>query len=232
MQFLENSIIGLRAACHRLRAGPTSPEVCLFPMIHAGAPEYYAEVSRRLAVCDVVIFEGVRSFHSWWLTRSYTIATRRKRLGLVLQSDGIDYALVKSRGIRADVTAEQFARSWAEIPLSQRLALQVLAPLYGIWVFLAGTRESIGRSLSVEEVESQQDVDLLDSIPEIHNALHTSRDARLIEELSAAVEKNGATTRIAVIYGAGHMRVASRLLTDKYKYRVVESEWIMVFGYG
>jgi hypothetical protein len=28
------------------------------------------------------------------------------------------------------------------------------------------------------------------------------------------------------------MRVASRLLTHKYKYRVVESEWIMVFGYG
>jgi hypothetical protein len=232
VQFLENSIIGLRAACHRLRGGPASPEVCLFPMIHAGAPEYYAEVSRRLAACDVVLFEGVRSVHSWWLTRSYEIAIRRKRLGLVLQTDGIDYALVKSRGIHADVTAEQFAQAWARIPLAQRLALQLGAPLYGLWVYLMGTRESIGRSVSVEEVESQQDVDLLESMPEMHDALHTSRDAKLVEKLAAAVENNGAATRIAVIYGAGHMRVASRLLCDKYKYRVVESEWIMVFAYG
>lgn len=201
-------------------------------MIHAGAPEYYAEISRRLEACDVVLFEGVRSVHSWWLTRSYTIAIRRKRLGLVLQSDGIDYALVKSRGIHADVTAEQFAQSWARIPLVQRLALQVTAPLYGLWLYLAGTRESIGRSLSVEEVESQEDVDRFESMPEIHDALHTSRDTRLVEKLSAAVESNGAAARIAVIYGAGHMRVASRLLTGKYKYRVVESEWITVFGYG
>ena len=54
----------------------------------------------------------------------------------------------------------------------------------------------------------------------------------MIEELSAAVEKGRAGTRVAVIYGAGHMRVASRLLTGKYRYRVVESEWIVVFGYG
>jgi hypothetical protein len=68
-------------------------------------------------------------------------------------------------------------------------------------------------------------------MPELE-AMHTGRDAKLIETLSAAVEKNGAGSRIAVIYGAAHMRVASRLLTGKYGYRVVESEWLTVFGYG
>jgi hypothetical protein len=201
-------------------------------MIHAGAPEYYAEVSRRLATCDVVLFEGVRSTQSWLLTRSYAIATRRKRLGLVLQSDGLDYALVKSRGVHADVTAAQFSGTWAKAPLVQRLAILMFAPLYGVWLFLTATRASIGRRMSTEEVESNKDVDLLESMPEIQEALLTSRDAKLVADLSSAVESNGADKRIAVIYGAAHMRAVSRLLTGKYRYRVVESEWITVFGYG
>ncbi|HEV8332545.1 MAG TPA: hypothetical protein VGQ22_14055 [Steroidobacteraceae bacterium] len=201
-------------------------------MIHAGAAEYYAEISRRLATCDVVLFEGVRSPQSWLLTRSYAIAARRKRLGLVLQSDGLDYALVKSRGVHADVSAEQFAAAWAKVPVVQRLAILTFAPLYGVWVFLTGTRESIGRRMSTEEVESNKDVDFLESMPEFQEALVASRDAKLVEDLSSAVERNGANKRIAVIYGAGHMRAVSRLLTGKYQYRVVESEWITVFGYG
>jgi len=110
--------------------------------------------------------------------------------------------------------------------------LLVFAPLYGLWIFLTATRESIGRRLSTEEVESNRDVDFRESLPEFQEAVVTIRDAKLIEELSSAVEKSGVGTRIAVIYGAGHMRVVSRLLTGKYKYRVVESEWITVFGYG
>lgn len=201
-------------------------------MIHVGASEYYAEVSRRLTTCDVVLFEGLGSAQSWWITRSYAIATRRQRLGLVLQRDAIDRGLLKSRGIHADVTTEQFLASWAEIPLLQRLALLVICPLYGVWVYLTGTRESIGRGMSREEVESQRDVDLRENMLELTDAILTSRDAKLIAELSAAIEKNAAGSRIAVIYGAGHMRVVSRLLTGKYKYRVVVSEWITVFGYG
>jgi len=201
-------------------------------MIHAGAPEYYAEVSRRLAGCDVVLFEGVRSPQVWLLTRAYTLAARRKRLGLVLQRDGLEHALASSRRVRADVSAEQFAAAWVRIPLAQRAFLLVFAPLYGLWIFLTATRESIGRRLSTEEVESNRDVDFRESLPEFQEAVVTIRDAKLIEELSSAVEKSGVGTRIAVIYGAGHMRVVSRLLTGKYKYRVVESEWITVFGYG
>jgi hypothetical protein len=198
-------------------------------MIHIGAAEYYAEVSRRLATCDVVLFEGVGSVQSWWITRSYALATHRKRLGLVLQRDAIDRGLLQSRGIHADVTAAQFRASWGEIPLRYRVALLILSPLYGVWVYLTGTRESIGRHMSVEEVESKSE--LFERVPELRDAIVTTRDARLVEKLAAAVESSGAGQRIGVIYGAGHMRVASRLLTGQYKYRVAESEWITVFGY-
>jgi hypothetical protein len=48
VQFIETNFLGLRAAFYRLRCADGRPEVCLFPMVHIGSPEYYAEVRRRL----------------------------------------------------------------------------------------------------------------------------------------------------------------------------------------
>ena len=98
VQFIESSISGVRAAYLRLSAGPSSAEVCLLPMLHVGAPSYFAAVKEKLDACDVVLFEGVRTFHSWLLTRSYAIATHRKRLGLVLQRDALRTASLKPPG--------------------------------------------------------------------------------------------------------------------------------------
>lgn len=231
MQFIESSIIGVRAAYHRLSGGRESPDVCLFPMIHIGSPAYYAEVARRLEACDVVLFEGVSSFRAWMLTRAYSIATRRKRLGLVRQRDALAIPLLRQRKIHADVNAEQFSNTWKSIPLYQRILLLLGAPLYGLWIYLVGTRHSIGRRLSTEELESRRDFDRSEAMPELQNALVTTRDVRLVEEISSALAKCGEGSRIGIVYGAGHMRVASRLLTSKYRYRVVESEWITVFDY-
>lgn len=231
MQFIESSVIGVRAAYLRLSAGPRSPDVCLFPMIHIGSPAYYAEVKRRLDECDIVLFEGVRSFRAWMLSRAYSIATLRKRLGLVRQHDALEGALLNQRKIHADVSAEQFSVTWGDIPLQQRIILLLGAPLYGLWLYFTATRHSIGRRMSTEELESRRDFQRSEVVPEIEHALLTSRDLRLVEEVSAAVEKGDATTRIGVIYGAAHMRVVSRLLTSKFGYRVTESEWMTVFDY-
>lgn len=231
MQFIESSILGVRSAYHRLSAGSSRPDVCLFPMIHIGTPAYYAEVKRRLETCDVVLFEGVRSFRVWMLTRAYSIASRRKRLGLVQQRDALIGPLLQLRKIHADVNSAQFALAWGRVPLWQRVLLLLGAPLYGFWVYLVGTRQSIGRRLSIEELESQRDYERFEAAPELEKALIDTRDARLIEELTSALAPDSAHTRIGVLYGAGHMRAVSRLLAEKYKYRVVESEWITVFDY-
>jgi hypothetical protein len=232
VQFIESSVIGVRSAYLRLSAGPERPDVCLFPMIHIGSPAYYAEVKRRLDDCDVVLFEGVRSLRVWLLTRAYSIATYRKRLGLVLQRDALAVPLMKQRKIHADVNTEQFSAAWDEIPFYQRALLLIGAPLYGLWLYLTATRYSLGRRLNTEEVESHRDFRRFEATPELENMIQTTRDVRLVEELSAAVETSGPQTRIGIIYGAGHMRIVSRLLTSKYRYRVTESEWIMVFDYA
>lgn len=231
MQFIESSVIGVRAAYLRLSAGPERPDVSLFPMMHIGSPAYYAEVTRRLGACDVVLFEGVRTFRVWMLTRAYSIATYRKRLGLVLQRDALAVPLLNQRRIHADVTAEQFSAAWGRIPLYQRILLLLGAPLYGLWLYFIGTRHYIGRRLNTEEVESHRDFERFEATPELENVIATTRDLRLVEEVSAAVEKGDATTRIGIIYGAAHMRVVSRLLTSRYGYRVTDSEWITVFDF-
>jgi hypothetical protein len=122
-----------------------------------------------------------------------------------------------------------FAEAWQDIPLLQRIFLLFVA--YGLWVYFTGTRRSIGRRLNTEEVESSRDFMRFEAMPELAKAIATTRDMRLVAEVSAAVAGHTAGTRIGVLYGAAHMRVVSRLLTSKYGYRVVESEWITVFDY-
>lgn len=200
-------------------------------MVHVGSPAYYSEVKRRLETCDVVLFEGVRSFRTWLLTRAYTLAAHRKRLGLVLQREALVVPLLEQYKIRADVNAEEFAAAWGNIPLYQRMLLLLGAPLYGLWVYLTGTRESIGRHLSTEELQSSRDYARIEAAPELEEAIITRRDARLVEKIARVLAENSAPARIGILYGAGHMRVVSCLLTNKYKYRVVESEWLTVFDY-
>ena len=230
MQFIESGVIGLRAACHVLRSPEQEPEVCLFPMIHVGSANYYAEVRRRLEKCDLLLFEGVRDFRARILSLSYSIAARSRRLNLVTQRDALVVPLVQQQRIRADVSTEQFAAAWRGVPWYQRLGLLLGAPVFGCWVYLTGSRESIGRRLSTEEVESKRDFEMFESVPELENVLSTTRNARLIEEIASALSAKTAK-RIGILYGAAHMRAVSRLLTVKYKYRIVESEWVTVFDY-
>ena len=145
MHFIESSVIGLRAACHVLRSSEQEPEVCLFPMIHVGSANYYAEVRRRLEKCDLLLFEGVRDFRARILSLSYSIAARSRRLNLVTQRDALVVPLVQQQRIRADVSTEQFAAAWRGVPWYQRLGLLLGAPVFGCWVYLTASRESIGR---------------------------------------------------------------------------------------
>ena len=190
MQFVESSVTGLRAAYLRLSAGPSSAEVCLLPMIHVGTASYFAEVRRRLDGCDVVLFEGIRTFNSWLLTRSYAIATYRQRLGLVLQQDALRTASLTPQKIHADLSAAEFAAAWRDIPLFQRLAVLLLAPV--VWFLDLLHRERENRSVetsSMDDLESSKDLDRYEALPELEMAMSTRRDARLVQDLLIGAEE-------------------------------------------
>jgi hypothetical protein len=232
LQFIESSAMGLRAAHFRLRGAEGFAEVSLLPVIHIGTAAYYAEVRQRLEQCDVILFEGVRSLPGLILTLSYRLAARRKRLGLVTQQEALPLSQLRARKVHADVDAEQFSVTWSQIPWYQRTALLIATPLFGLGLYLLASRESIGRRLGTEEVESREDILGLGSSPELETALLVARDIRLIDTLNAVLNENGDGKRIAIVYGAAHIRAVSRLLTGKHGFRVIESEWIKVFDYA
>lgn len=51
----------------------------LFPMIHLGAPEFYAEVAQRLRQCDLILTEGVGGRRTSVVTLSYRLAGKIRR---------------------------------------------------------------------------------------------------------------------------------------------------------
>jgi hypothetical protein len=132
-------------------------------MVHIGDSSFYAAVRDRLSSCDVVIFEGVRSFHGTLLSLAYRIPAKRKSLRLVLQSDALRRSDFRGVSIHGDMDSRSFALSWAEIPLIQRAALSILAPLYGVALYLFASREylSRGQSYLAERRDGQRKVAIL-----------------------------------------------------------------------
>lgn len=232
LQFIEVSALGVRAAHYRLRSPLHSLEFDLFPMIHIGSAEFYAQVRERIDRCDVVLFEGISSLAVKLLTASYTLAARSERLGLVTQRDALPVAQLKGRLIHADFPKQEFEAAWAFVPWYWRVAVGVGAPVYGLWLYFTASRESIGRRLGTNDLESREDIERFEDLPEFENAVATGRDVRLVAAIERLLERPGNHANAGVVYGAAHMRHASRLLTERFGYRVVEAEWLNVFQYA
>ncbi len=73
MQFIEKNTLDVRSAIYHLKKNDENLDFVLFPMIHIGTKEYYDDISRRLASCDLILAEGVKSKKAQLLTLSYRI---------------------------------------------------------------------------------------------------------------------------------------------------------------
>lgn len=210
------------------RSQGTPISVTLFPMVHIGDERFYKEVYDEAFSHDVVLIEGGRSPVGRNLARSYRWINFRK-LGLVRQPKAPPQEAVAARIVNADLTTEEFHREWRKVSLLLRAAFLFGAPLYGIYRRLFSSRESLARNMCLEDRKSTEE--LLSWSPRFepvnHSILH-ARDQRLIECL--AVELEGATEkRVAIVYGASHMRAVLRELT-KRGFRSSEAGWRTIFS--
>lgn len=225
MQFLEHSVVGLRAARHRFARGDGGI-VTLFAMVHLGEAAFYDAVRAEAASHDFVLFEGVDAPVVDRLTRSYRWAAAR-RLGLVLQPKGM--FIGQEGAIRADLDPAEFQALWARLPRTERLAMTLGAPAIGLWRRLTATRRSLAEGLCTDDLPARADILAWSRrrAPFIE-AVVTARDARLVRVLRHLIAGRGQGRRIAVVYGAGHMGAARRALTEA-GYRPNDSAWMTVF---
>jgi hypothetical protein len=197
-------------------------------MVHVGDERFYAETYAEAFAHDVVLVEGIRSPVGRNLTRSYRWIDFGK-LGLVQQPKTPPQNDVAARIVKADLTTEEFHREWRKVSLLLRSAFLFGAPLYGIYRRLVASRQGLARNMCLEDQTSSKEI--LGWHPKFepvdHGLIH-ARDKRLIERLSAELDGDAAK-RVAIVYGARHMRAVLRELARR-GFQCSDASWRTVIS--
>ena len=230
MQFIEKNSFSVRSAVYCLKKDGSALEFVIFPMVHVGSPQFYDEVSRRLESCDLILAEGVKSKRVKLLTRSYRIVKHIRRIGLVTQQDGMRVEALRAKILNADIDAGAFDDSWSSLSLWLRAQLFVLIPIWVLYLLLFGTREVLADNLALDDLPSQEEIlEEDEDFAPLHTLLIDGRDRILLEQVAKLLNQNQHARRIAIVFGAEHMRNAMKFLMQSHKYYVAKAEWVTVF---
>ena len=223
-------MFGLRTACMVFRSRHSPVSITLYPMVHVGEERFYSETYDEAFSHDVVLVEGVRSSVGRNLTRSYRWLNFSK-LGLVRQPKTPSQESVAARIVRADLSTDEFRREWRKVSLFLRTMFLFAAPLYGLHRRFFASRKRLARNMCLEDRKSADEILSWDpKFEPVHHSILHARDKRLIECLVAELDStNGSEKRIALIYGARHMRAVLRELTRRGFY-CAESTWRTIFS--
>lgn len=198
-------------------------------MIHIGEPDFYRVAFDDAFDHDVVLVEGVKSPISVRVTRSYRWLLQSKRIGLSLQPRSPEPEPCKASVVHVDLSGDEFAAVWRQVPRWMRLAIYLASPLIGLHRLWFATRETLAKGLSMDDQTSQKE--LLEWSPEagaLTHAILDSRDERLVGRLREQMSAEPGT-RIAIVYGASHMRAVIRALATRQGYMAAKTDWLTVF---
>lgn len=203
----------------------------LFPMLHVGAPSFYADVTRRLSTCDLVVAEGIRgtSLRTSALTLTYRLFSVARRAGLVVQD--IDYKSLGVPVVAPDMSGSEFGAGWRRLPLTLRLWVWALVPVYALGMLVFGSRALLARHAEVDDLPSREDVEMAanERIAPFSRLLVDDRDAHLVAALDRIHgERCSEAIQVAIVYGASHMPAVVRHL-KRFGYWVRDAEWMTVF---
>lgn len=228
MQILESSAAGLRSSRMTFR-GPGSPvTVTLYPMVHIGEAGFFEEAYREAFGHDVALIEGVGSPVTRHLGRSFRWLNFRK-LGLAQQPVSPPHDAA-ARIVKADLTPDEFHREWRKIPRSIRAGFYILAPLVGLYRRWFCTHADLAANLTLDDGPGEETPPAEGGGAEaaIH-CLVAARDRRLVECLAAELDAaDGGEKRIALVYGAGHMKAVLRAL-GRRGFECSDAQWRTIF---
>lgn len=189
MQLIEVSDLWVRSAQIRLQRRGTPMRFVLFPMLHLGAPSFYEDVTRRLRACDLVVAEGIhgRSLTASALVLTYELFGRVRRDGLVVQR--IDYRALGVPAVSPDMSASEFGKGWRRLPLTLRLAVWTLVPLYALGMLFFGSREVVARNAEVDDLPTREEAEVAgdEHVAPFWRLLVDDRDAHRLASSTAQV---------------------------------------------
>jgi len=231
VQIIESSPLGLRSARLTLENENPSVSFTLYPMIHLGEISYYETIEKELAEHDLVLVEGVKSPIVSRITSSYRWAAAAPALGLILQSSVFRDTVDGQRVIHADLKQDEFEAYWRRVPLWLRFFAFVLAPYIGFKRRFSASRKDFADGMSMNDIASRDEILSWDArFDSFYHAILHARDQRLVEVIAENLDtpKQG-IQRIAVVFGARHMRAVIDYLTAERGYRVASGSWLTVF---
>lgn len=162
------------------------------------------------------------------ITLAYRFAPRWRRNGLVEQTDEV----LLPEGvpvINPDVTAEQAIADLRALPRWLYVLVLIAAPVYGLVFALRGPRAFLDADTAVDDFPLTARAEEMDDDP-VGHALSDRRDQLLLDALGEIhTERGGEPLRVAVVYGAGHVRAIVHGLADRYGYAPREAEWVTVY---
>lgn len=229
MQIVEATDFGVRAVVLQLRRKGSPLKFTLFPMVHVGTPEYFAEVESRVARCDLAVVEGIRgeSTTGRLLTATYRVSTLLDRNGLVLQDLRLSELGIPL--VCPDMTGAELDKGWRRIPLAQRLAVLSQLPVAFLFNAAFATRADLAEHLSVDD-DTYLTVEDFQSVPDLEELIVDERDRLLVKALADLHERrSGEDIDIAVVYGAGHLPAVIHSLNGLFGYVVRKAEFITIF---
>jgi hypothetical protein len=231
MQFIEKNSFNVRSAVYRFKKSGSGIEFLIFPMIHVGSPEFYQEISRRLSSCDLILAEGVKSRRAYLITLSYRIVKHIRRIDLVTQQDGMRVENFREKIVNADMDGSAFDERWSSLPVSLRVQLFIIIPVFVVYLFLFGTREMLANNIALDDLPSSEEIISEDeNFEQLDSLIIDERDRKLIEHIARLEDHQTKDSQlVGIVYGARHMRTAIPFLMQKLHYRVVKAEWVKVF---
>lgn len=231
MQLIESSALGLRSARWTLSSASSDVAITIFPMVHLGDAAFYKVVYDDAGQHDAMLVEGINSPIVTRITRAYRWIEGSKRIGLSAQPRHPLQSMSHATIIHADLSPVEFAQHWRKVPLYQQLMLYAGAPAYALYCRWLGSRASIAKDRTLDDLQSSREI--LSWSPEwlgFDNAVMRFRDERLVAVMNEYIDAPSVgPRRLAIVYGAKHMRAVLKELTGSRGFRVVKGEWLTIF---
>ena len=233
MQFIENSIAGVRAAFLKFRSREAQCTYTLLPMIHIGEQSFYDEVLRELERHDLILYESADHSLAKGLTRDYDKVAASRRIKLVTQRAALTGATqLQGKWVHLDASAEDLSNWWRALPLWQRILIRPVRWGVFFWLRHFGDRMTLASRLTTADLRTSQEILDHEDGPSIDWLISEQRDKSIV----ARLEKFHATVAdkplsIAILFGAAHSRAIVHHLMSRHHYQVFESRWATVFGW-